>query len=233
MDRAQRQELKHDKFVEQVGQSVEYAAAHTRQLARYGVVAFATLLIGAGIYWFLRSAAAHRQEDLTAAMRVQEANVGPGTSDFVLSYPTQQDKDKASTKAFTDLANKYPGKREGTIAQYYLGISAADKGNMSEAEKYLKAAVDSGQKDYASQAKFSLADIYSATGRTAEAEKLLRSLIDDPSFLVSKEQATIALARVLSASKPAEARKLLEPLRTSRGAVSRAAITALGELPAR
>lgn len=233
MDRAQRQELKHDKFVEQVGQSVEYAASHTRQLARYGVVAFAILLIAAGIYWFLRNAAADRQEDLTAAMRVQEANVGPGTSDFVLSYPTQQDKDKASTKAFTDLANKYPGKREGTIAQYYLGISAADKGNMSEAEKYLKAAVDSGQKDYASQAKFSLADIYSATGRTTEAEKLLRSLIDDPSFLVSKEQATIALARVLSASKPAEARKLLEPLRTERGAVSRAAITALGELPAR
>ncbi len=68
--------------------------------------------------------------------------------------------------------------------------------------------------------------------RQADAEKLLRSLIDDPTILVSKEQATIALAKVLAKKNPAEARKLLEPLRAERGPVSRAALTALGEMSA-
>jgi len=58
------------------------------------------------------------------------------------------------------------------------------------------------------------------------------TLIDDPTILVSKEQATIALAKVLAKKNPAEARKLLEPLRAERGPVSRAALTALGEMSA-
>ncbi len=60
----------------------------------------------------------------------------------------------------------------------------------------------------------------------------LRSIIDDPTILVSKPQATITLAKIVAKKNPAEARKLLEPLRAERGPVSRAAITALGEMPA-
>jgi hypothetical protein len=48
---------------------------------------------------------------------------------------------------------------------------------------------------------------------------------------VSKEQAAVALARAIAVSKPAEARKLLEPLRTERPAISQLAITLLSELP--
>jgi len=231
VDRVHRQELKHDKFVEQVGHSVEYAAEHREQFKRWGSIALGAIVVLAAVYWHVGSSAAKRDEDLRAAVRVQEANVGPAANDFVLSFPTQAEKDKAVIKAFTDVASKYPGKREGVIAEYYLGITYADKGNMAEAEKHLKAAADSGQKDYASQAKLSLADIYAASGRTGEAEKLLRSLIDNPTIMVSKEQATIALAKALGTSKPAEARKLLEPLRAERGPVSRAAITLLSEIP--
>jgi len=96
----------------------------------------------------------------------------------------------------------------------------------------LKPVAESGKDAYASQAKLSLAQIYDSMGRQADAEKLLRSLIDDPTILVSKEQATIALAKVLAKKNPAEARKLLEPLRAERGPVSRAALTALGEMSA-
>ena len=82
-------------------------------------------------------------------------------------------------------------------------------------------------------AKLSLAPIYSATGRQAEAERLLRSVVDKPTLFVSKEQATIALARLIAKNKPEEARKLLEPLRTERSAVSRAALAALAEISGR
>ena len=91
---------------------------------------------------------------------------------------------------------------------------------------------DFGDYNYASMGKLSLAQVYLSTGRNADAEKLLRSLYDKPSLFVSKEQAAIALARALAVTKPAEARKLLEPLRTGRPAISQVAITLLSQLPA-
>ena len=78
-----------------------------------------------------------------------------------------------------------------------------------------------------------MAQIYGVSGRVPEAEKILRSLMDHPTIFVSKEEATIALARLIGKTKPDEARKLLEPLRTSRSAVSQMAVTVMGELSQR
>jgi TolA-binding protein len=230
VDRAHRRELKHDKFVEQVGHSLEFAADHRSQVMKYGGIALALLVLAAGWYFYSNHQKSARQQALRDAMRVQEAQIGAAGSEFVMSFPTQEEKEKAVQKAFNDVSNKYSGSDEGLMARYFLGIAAADKGNTTESEKHFKAVADSADAPYASQAKLSLAQIYEATGRAAEAEKLLRSLVDNPTVLVSKEQATIALGRLLAKSKPADARKLLEPLRTERGAVSRAALTALGEV---
>jgi hypothetical protein len=133
-------------------------------------------------------------------------------------------------KSFNDLATRFAGKDEGAIARYYLAVMAADQGRMLDAEKSFQVVAETGDENYASLAKFALAQMYQAQGKIAQAEQLLRSLMDKPTVLVSKEQATIALGKCLAATKPAEARKLLEPLRTQRSAVSRAALTALSEV---
>jgi predicted negative regulator of RcsB-dependent stress response len=165
-------------------------------------------------------------------MRIQDAQIGPAdASEFVQFFPTVAEKNAAIIKAFTGLMEKYPNKREGLIGRFYLGVLYADEGKVLEAENLWKPITESSDKEYASQAKLSLAQLYETQDRTADAEKLLRSIMDHPTILVSKEQATIALAHALSRSKPAEARKLLEPLRTERSAVSRMALTAIGELP--
>jgi hypothetical protein len=48
---------------------------------------------------------------------------------------------------------------------------------------------------------------------------------------VSKDQAQMTLARYLVTRNPAEARKLLDPLRTQGGGVGQVAISLYGELP--
>jgi predicted negative regulator of RcsB-dependent stress response len=232
VDTAHRRELKHDKFVDQVGHSVEYAAEHRDQMIKWGGAALVVLLLAAGVYWYFNHQHDVRQEALRNAMQTFEAGIGQG-GEFIKSFPTQEEKDKAVVKELTDVATKYSGKQEGVIARYFLGLYYSDKGNLPESEKQLKIAADSGKDAYASQAKLSLAQLYASTNREADAEKLLRSVVDDPTVLVSKEQATIALAKVVATKNPAEARKLLEPLRAERGPVSRAAITALGEIPAK
>jgi len=84
---------------------------------------------------------------------------------------------------------------------------------------------------YASLAKLSLAQIYFADGRSDQGEKVLRDLMAHPTIFVSKDQAAISLARFLAPRKPAEARKLLDPLRNTQGPASQIALSMLGELP--
>jgi lipopolysaccharide biosynthesis regulator YciM len=234
VDRIDRRELKHDKFVEQVGHSVDYAAHHKGMLIRWGSIAAAAVIVIVGTYFYLDHQQSIREDELRAALQIQQANIGPAdASPYVTSFATQAEKDKATEKAMADLAGKYPSKREGIVARIYLGSMYSDQGKLADAEKQWQLAADAGDKDYSSQAKFSLAGAYAAEGKTADAEKLLRELIAQPTIMVSKEQATIALAGILAKNNPAEARKLLEPLRTERAAVSRAAITALSEIPQR
>ncbi len=232
MDRITRKELKTDKFAAEVTHTVEYVAEHRRQFTRYGAAGAAVLLIVGGVYFYTGYQRSTRQRLLREATRIQEAEIGPTGNPYMLTFATQEEKDKATIKAFTELATTYAGTDEGEIARYYMAAGAIDKGNLGEAEKRLQQVIEEAKEPYPSLARYSLAQLYATQGKTAEAEKLLRVIIEKPSLLVSKEQATITLGRVLAATKPAEARKLVEPLRTERSTVSKAALTALGEMPA-
>lgn len=234
MDRITRKELKQDKFAVEVTQTVGYLAEHRTATIRYGAAGLVAIALIAGIFTYRSHQRTARSQALTAALEVRQAPVGPTRPDaLVKSYATEDQKRKAEITAFSDVASKYSGSDEGTVAQYYLATIAADQGNMAGAEQALKEVIDNGSKGYASLAKLSLADIYKSQNKTAEGEKLIRSVVQDPTEYVSKEQATIALARYIATSNPAEARKLLEPLRTERNAISRVALNELQTLPAK
>jgi len=123
-----------------------------------------------------------------------------------------------------DILFRHP---RGWIGEYYLGCIAADAGKLDEARKRFQAVADGAGKDYASLAAYSLAEADYMENRDAEGEKILRGLIEHPTIVLSKEQATIALARHLGKTKPAEARKLLEPIVSSASAASQAAVSVL------
>jgi predicted negative regulator of RcsB-dependent stress response len=231
VDRLTRKELKTDKFAQEFGHSVEYVAEHRKQVVRYGIIAVVIAAIALAIYGFQQYREGERQDALKAALKVQEASVGPTAPEGMLTFPTQQAKDDAVTKAMTDVASKYQGSRQGAVADFYLGSMAADKGNVPEAEKHFKAVVDGGDSNYSSLAKLSLATIYGSENKRAEGEQLLRSVVNKPSTFVSKEQATIALAKYLAPYNPQEARKLLEPLRGDRAAISKVALSTLSSIP--
>jgi len=232
VDKITRHDLKTDKFAQEVGLTVEFLSLHRQQAVRYGAIAAAVLAVVVGGYFYLKYQKGVRQRELRAASEIYEATVGaaPADNPYLKMFPTQAEKDRAVEKALGDLAARHAGKDEGAIARYYLAIIAADEGRMLEAEKAFQEVADTGDVNYASLAKFALAQMYQGQGKTAQAEQLLRGLVEKPTVMVSKEQATIALGRLLGAAKPAEARKLLEPLRGERSAVSRAALTALSEI---
>jgi len=231
VDRLTRKELKSDRFALEVQHSVEYVTEHRKQVMRWAGAGAAVVLILVAFFVYRSYERNVRQEKLAAAMQIMNATIGPSQSDYAVTFPTTAERDKAANKAFTELATKYSGTDEGALAEFYLGTTAADAGNIDEAAKRYKIVVDEGSAPYASMAKLSLAQIYAAQGKQSEAEKLIQSVIDHPTELVSKESATIALAKLVAVKDPARARKMLEPLRGSpRSGVSRGALNALDDL---
>ncbi|MSV34030.1 MAG: tetratricopeptide repeat protein [Bryobacterales bacterium] len=231
MDRQTRKQLKSDKFAEEVFDIFEWTTEHKSEVLRYGAIVLALVVIGLGWLMYSRHQAEVRQVELAKALRIDDASFGPNDQGGRLHFDTEEAKNKAREQSFADIAARFGGTLEGAVAEMYLAGWAVDKGDLAGAEKRFKRIVDDAPKEYAAMAKMALAQVYASENKPADGEKLLRELIASPTATVSKEQATIVLGQLLATSKPDEARKLLEPLRTStRTAVSRAAINAAGSI---
>lgn len=232
MDRQTRKDLKTDKFAEDVFDVFEWASVHKAEVVRYGALLLAVVVIVVGVVYYNRSQAVTREEALAKALRVDDATTAEVVQPANMHFDTEAEKDKAKMQAFTDISAKYNGSQEAAVADMYLGSYAVDAGNLAEAEKRYRKVVDDGPKAYAGLARLSLAQVYASEGKAADAEKVLRDAIANPSLTVSKEHATIVLGELLAQNNPAEAHKLIDPLRTSlRGAISRTAITDSANLP--
>ncbi len=231
MARITRKDLKTDKFALEVEHTVDYFEEHRAEIIRYGVAALAIVAVVLAVYYYRQRQHSAAEAALAQAIRIQEAPIAAPAPPPQISFPTQEAKDKEALKAFSDVTSKYSGSDEAIIAEYYLGSIASDKGNTAEAEKRFKLVAEKGDRKYASMAQLALAQMYFGDGRAAQGEQLLQALIAKPTEFVSSEQATIVLARGLAHTNPARARKLLEPLRTSRSSVSQLAIQLYSELP--
>jgi len=169
---------------------------------------------------------------VTAASEIAQAPIGPPTGEALQSFPTEAARDIGGTKALTEVVTKYQGSEEAVIAEFYLGTQAAGEGKTPEAEKWLKSAAESGNANYASLAKLSLADAYRWEGKTAEAEKLLRGLIANRRSSFPRNTRPSRWRNCLARGQPAEARKLLNALNTTgRPAIGRAVMNVMNELP--
>ena len=215
MARITRKELKTDKFALEVEQTVTYFEEHRTEVLRYGAIAAVIVLLVVGIMIYRNRQSATREQELAAAIAIQEASIGGTNPGSQLMFPSLQEREKAAVKAFSELAVKYSGTIEGQIALNYLGAIAADQGNLAEAEKRVKEVAAGSDARLASLAKLALAQIYFVQNRNKEGEAQLRDLISHPTEFVSKEQASFSLARALMKTNPTEARRLVEPLRTS------------------
>jgi len=229
--RITRKELKSDKFALEVEHTVTFFEEHQKELIRYGGAAIALVVLIVGYNFYSNSQHAKREDALARAIQLQEAPVGPPTPGQNFNFPTQDSKDQAALKAFAYVQSKFPGSEEAEIAEYYIGCIKADEGKLQEAQKSFSEVSARGSKNYASLAKLSLAQISFAEGRNDQGESILRDLMNSPTIFVSKEQAGIALARGIMKAKPAEARRLLDPLRSIQGPVGQEALQLIAELP--
>jgi predicted negative regulator of RcsB-dependent stress response len=223
--------LKTDRFSLTAEHAADYFGAHRMRVFQAAGAVVLAALLGVGVYFWMQHAAGVRRDKLASALQVQEAPVGPAAQPGAISFPTQDAKDAAVSKAFSEIAAQYNGSHEGAIAEYTLAGLATDAGRNDEARKRYQAVIDSGSKEYASLAKLSLAQLDFAENKNADGEKLLRDLVDHPTALVSKDQAALALVHQIAKTRPAEAHKLIGPILSESGEVGQIAAGVNAEIP--
>ncbi len=206
-------QLQHDQFTDAVSNVVSYSSSHRQTIIKYCILGGVALIIAALAIWFSNYRTSVRQADLQTAFSVLEVPVGPAAAGAGRTFATQDEKTKAAEKAFADVAAKDAGSQEGRIAQYNLGTLKAQAGDQRGAESDLNTVANSGG-EVASLAKIALAQLYSSQKKSAQAENLLRDVINRPTDLVSKPQAQILLAQMLESTNPREAKKIIQSLRT-------------------
>jgi predicted negative regulator of RcsB-dependent stress response len=228
-----RKALKQDKFAVEVEHTVDYFAAHRQQSIRYGAIALIVILIAGGVFYYRNSQQSVREQVLGEALTLVNAQVGATNPGPGPTFDTDVAKNTAVTKAFNNIFSQYGGSQEGYVAEYYLAANALASGRPDEARKKYQDVADHASANYASLAKLSLAELDAGDNRPGDAEKLLKDLMDHPTDLVSKAQATIAYANVIAPTRPDEARKLLLPISTAKdeGTVSAIANRYLSDLP--
>lgn len=226
-----RKELKTDNVAEGVERGIAWFEAHKKDEVRYGAVALAVVVLIFGIVVYRNHEHAGRQQALAQAIRIQETPVANVAVSGQTTFPTQDVKDQAAIKAFTDVETKYSGSDEAQIAEYYLGCVHSDMGKLSDAEKNFQNVANRADKNYASLAKAALAELYFSDGRFDQGEKLMKELMDSPTVFISKDQAAITLAKHYIGRNNAEARKLLAPIRDSKSPVASIAQMMAAQLP--
>lgn len=226
-----RKDLKKDAFAAEVEHGVEYVAAHKGAVARYALVVVAVLVAALGYYIYSNRQAAARQEALREARRAMTASIGAPVLPPGLSFPTEEEKEKATEAAYQKLADQYPGTTEGAIAQLYLAAGKVDRGELDAAAAIYRQVIDKGPSEFASTAKLTLGQVLWSQGKADEGKKLIQELIDRPTEFVSSEQASLTMARMQLRTEPEEARKILDKLREGRAAVSAVALEMMAQLP--
>jgi predicted negative regulator of RcsB-dependent stress response len=228
-----RKELKQDNVALKVGETFDFFTHHRPQFIRYGGAAVAAIVIAAGVYYYVAGQREARQQMLGDAIAAQSAPVGAAPPNGGLSFPTEDAKKQAVIADYTKLVAEHGGSEEAYIAEFTLGGMDLDNGKMADARKKYQDVADHANANYASLARLALAQLDFAENKTADAQTILKDLQDHPTDLVSKTQATFALAKVLAPTQPEEARKLLTTIASAQNDASQVAVAALQELPAK
>jgi predicted negative regulator of RcsB-dependent stress response len=223
--------LKQDNVALRVEETFDFFTTHRQQTIRIGGGILALVLIVAAAIYYRNYEQGVREQMLADAIALQAAPVGAPPPNGGPSFPNETAKKDAVAKAYAKIIAEHGGSSEAYIAEYTLAATDLDAARFDAARGKYQDVADHANANYASLAKLALAQLYAAQNKTTEAQSLLKDLIGHPTDLVSKNQATFELAKVLAPSQPEEARKLLQPLARAAGDVSQAAATALGELP--
>lgn len=171
MDREHRHELKHDRFVDEIGALSVRARANQRLLLAIAGAVVAIAVIAFGIYFYRNNREKSAQEALAVAIETSAATVGdtPPQGATGPHFKTEAERTAAAERLFKDVQAKYSGSDAADVAGLYIARTAVAKGDMKTARELLQNFVEEhGDNIVARSARYSLYQLRIENGEAAQ-----------------------------------------------------------------
>jgi hypothetical protein len=211
-----RKELKQDKIKETIEHGAEAVLSHGQFAGILVTLVLAIALGYGGWRFYIDRQTVEASSAFDVAMKAYQGRIGTAPDPAEPNEPVYLDEKSRVQDAlnkFTGTADKYPSTNPGKLARYYAALCLEDLERQNQALEELKKISSGSDKELAAMAQYQMAVIYSRTGKTDDAVKLLRALADKPSVIVPRPLVLLELARVLAPSNPKEAASIYQQIK--------------------
>ena len=217
MDRQHRRDLKHDRFVDEIGSLSDRARDNQRFLYLITGAVVALALIGYGIYFYRSSREQRAQEALGKAIETIESPLlppppAPGTPPQQTmpgaKYKTDAERRAAAEKEFKDVESKFGGSDAADVADLYLARLEAMHGNTASARKRLQHFIDEHPKHLlVGGARYSVYQLRIDGGEGSQVAQELQAQIGKPDSPLPSDTLLVLLAHAYDAQGNADKSK--------------------------
>lgn len=178
MDRQQRHDLKHDRFVDEIGALSVRARANQRMLLAIAGAVIGIAVIAFGIYFYRANREEQAQQALATAIETAEASVGETQPQGATGphFKTEAERTAAAERLFKDVQAKHGGSDAADVAGLYLARIAVSKGDVKTARTLLEEFVDEHDDNIlVGTARFSLYQLRVENGEAPQVVKELEA----------------------------------------------------------
>jgi len=203
MRREHRRELKHDRFVDEMG-SLSTKARENQRVIYLGIAAVAIVAIAIYGFFFYRSTREQRAQDaLSAAITTVDSPLLPQPGGQPIPgarFKTDAERNAAAEKLFRDVQAKFSGTDAADIAGLYLARFDASRGDVATARQLLQHFVsDHPDHVLVGSARFSLYQLRIENGEATAVSSELQAEIAKPTPVLPPDTLLVLLAHAYDA----------------------------------
>ena len=198
MDRQHRHDLKHDKFVDEIGALSVRAKANQRLLLLIAGAVVAIAAITYGIFFYRANREEQAQQALAAAIDTHGAMVSAEKPQNATGpwFKTEVERNAASERLFREVQSKYSGTDAADVAGLYLARTAVAKGDTKTARSLLENFVNEhGDNVLVGAARFSLYQLRIESGEAAQVATELNAELDKSEPVLPGDSLLVLLAQ--------------------------------------
>jgi TolA-binding protein len=196
MDRQHRRDLKHDRFVDELGVLSGKAKDNQRLLLLIGAAAVAIAVVVYGWYFFRSTRERKAQTLLATAVETIEAPVStPETPNPAAKFKSEAERNATAEKQFKDVKSQYGGTDAGDVADIYLARLSAARGDTAGARKMLESFIGAHPKHLlVGAARYSLYQLRIDNGEAAQVVKELDAELSKQDTVLPADSLLVLLA---------------------------------------
>ncbi len=203
MRREHRRELKHDRFVDEIGTLSTRARENQRYLLTVAVAVVAVAVAVYGIFFYRSTREQRAQDALAAAVETIDSPLLPAAGGQPVPgarFKTEAERSAAAEKKFKDLLTKYAGSDAADVAGLYVARFDASRGDITGARKLLDQFIGDHPKHVlVGSARFSLYQLRIENGEAGQVANELQAEINKTDPILPADSLLVLLAHAYDA----------------------------------